>query len=96
MQPVKISIKNKEYLDILWDDNKSSQIQLNKLRSNCPCAFCLDEKEKNGKTYFPLYTKDEITVSGINEVGHYAIGINWKDGHNTGIYEFEHLQNLSK
>jgi DUF971 family protein len=27
-------------------------------------------------------------------VGNYAIRINWSDGHNTGIYSWEHLRRI--
>jgi DUF971 family protein len=28
-------------------------------------------------------------------VGAYAIRIHWNDGHNSGIYSYEHLRNLA-
>jgi DUF971 family protein len=30
----------------------------------------------------------------IEEVGAYAIRIDWSDGHNTGIYSFDHLRSI--
>jgi DUF971 family protein len=30
----------------------------------------------------------------VEQVGHYAIKIDWSDGHNTGIYSFEHLRKI--
>ncbi len=94
MSPTKIEIQN-NYLIINWDDEKTSKIKLTNLRKNCPCALCISEKEKQGSKYIPLYSGDELKVTEIKVVGHYAVGINWKDGHNTGIYEFAHLKSLS-
>ena len=95
MQPKKISIKEKQFLNIVWNDDSFTEIKLSKLRKECPCATCISEKEKNGSKYIPLFTGDEINVAKIEMVGHYAVGITWKDGHSTGIYEFKHLLKLA-
>lgn len=95
MQPKKISIKEKQFLNIVWDNDSLTEIKISNLRKECPCATCISEKEKNGKKYIPLYTGDEIAIAKIEMVGHYAVGITWKDGHNTGIYEFKHLLKLA-
>ena len=95
MQPNKISIKEKQFLNIVWDNGSFSEIKLSKLRKECPCATCISEKEKNGSKYIPLFSNNEIEVEKIEMVGHYAVGIKWKDGHNTGIYEFNHLLKLA-
>jgi len=36
---------------------------------------------------------DTVTIR-INQVGRYAISIEWSDGHKTGIYTFEHLREI--
>jgi DUF971 family protein len=35
-----------------------------------------------------------IKILNVEQVGHYAIKIDWSDGHNTGIYSFEHLRKI--
>lgn len=95
MLPKKISIQEKDYLDIVWDNESQTTIKLSKLRKECPCATCISENEKNGKKYIPIFTGDQITVQKIELIGHYALGITWKDGHSTGIYEFKHLLKLA-
>ena len=32
----------------------------------------------------------------ISSIGNYAIGIDWNDGHNSGIYSFDHLRSLGE
>ena len=94
MSPTKIQIQN-NYLFINWDDEEISKIKLTNLRKNCPCALCISEKEKQGSKYIPLYSGNELKIVEVKIVGHYAVGIIWKDGHNTGIYEFGQLKSLS-
>ncbi len=94
MQPEKIKILENKYLWIKWSDNTESKISLQKMRELCPCATCLTERDNQSKKYIPLLLSRQITVSGIEAVGRYAIQINWQDGHNTGIYEYPFLKNL--
>lgn len=96
IQPVSINIKEKKYLQINWNDSSFSQVKLTNLRRNCPCAFCAAEKEKESNSYFPIYSDEQLKVNNIQMVGTYAIGINWGDDHNTGIYDFIFLKNLSE
>jgi DUF971 family protein len=38
--------------------------------------------------------KENVKISHIEPVGHYAVCLHFDDGHNTGIYSFEELYNL--
>jgi DUF971 family protein len=42
---------------------------------------------------FQMYTP-KLRMLNIEEVGAYAIRIDWSDGHNTGIYSFDHLRSI--
>ncbi|MGH9592205.1 MAG: gamma-butyrobetaine hydroxylase-like domain-containing protein, partial [Bryobacteraceae bacterium] len=42
---------------------------------------------------FPMY-KPAIRMTKIEEAGHYALHIFWSDGHNTGIYSYDHLRRI--
>lgn len=94
MSPTKIKVRDKEFLDVTWSNGEKSSIKLSNLRNGCPCAICHAEKEEWSSTYIPLFTKEQLTITKINIVGTYAVGISWEDGHNTGIYDFEYLHNL--
>ena len=43
----------------------------------------------------PLIQKNQIMVAELKVVGNYAINIKWRDGHNTGFYEYTFLRNLA-
>jgi len=94
MQPVQIKVGNNNHLLIRWDDKSESAIGLEKLRKLCPCATCMIEREKQSETYIPILMESQVKIVNINQVGSYAISIAWKDGHNTGIYEYPFLKKL--
>ena len=96
MVPVQIKITEKKNLKIKWDDNSDSLIEIRKLRLFCPCATCVSEREEQGKFYIPLISDNQTNIKNIEQIGSYAIGITWKDGHNTGIYEYNYLRKLSE
>ena len=67
-----------------------------------PCATCTGahgttpREPESGKppepaNPFQLY-KPALKMLGVEPVGNYAIRINWSDGHNSGIYSYEHLR----
>ncbi|MCH8326561.1 MAG: DUF971 domain-containing protein [Bacteroidetes bacterium] len=98
MKPKKIEIKNNN-LFIEWNNESSSTISLKYLRDECPCAGCKGETVLL-KTYRPPerknITPDTYKIKDIKIVGGYAIQIFWKDGHNTGIFSWDYLQDLEK
>lgn len=94
-KPLKIKLDDGRGLFIKWDDNLESTIPLERLRRLCPCASCVIERERNSKAYFPVFNKDQVTVSNLKPVGSYAVTVSWKDGHSTGIYEYAYLKMLS-
>jgi DUF971 family protein len=95
MLPSSLKIVDREYLEIDWDDGTKDSIKLSNLRLNCPCALCASDRENRSDKYFPIFRNDELTITNLNKIGNYAIGVSWKDGHNTGIYEFNYLKKLS-
>lgn len=95
MSPVQIKIIDKKYLYIKWSDSSESFIDLKKMRRLCPCATCKSEREEQSESYIPIINKEQIKIKKIEAVGSYAVGVTWKDGHSTGIYEYSFLKKLS-
>jgi len=93
--PQKIKwLEKKKELSILWKDAHESLFSLEYLRHQCPCALC-DSKKKN-RDPFKIIKEipKDIEVLHIEPVGHYAVQIEWNDGHSTGIYTFDYLRKL--
>jgi DUF971 family protein len=71
------------------------------LRERCPCATCDDQRRKKeaapvqglagGSDALPLY-KPRPGARAAKSMGHYALQIDFTDGHSTGIYSYEHLR----
>lgn len=91
MRPTKIKVET-EFLFIDWEDDKKSRIRLFDLRRACPCAECAKERENQSSSYLPIYSDEQVTLENIKLVGRYAVSLKWKDGHNTGVYEFSQLK----
>ena len=75
-----------------------SEYGLTYLRDKCPCATCTGahgtpprEPEERAANPFQMY-KPALKMLSVEPVGNYAIRINWSDGHNTGIYSYEHFR----
>ena len=57
------------------------------------CARCVDEI--TGERIVDVEGIDqEIGIDGMELVGNYALKIRWSDGHDTGLYTWEHLRRL--
>lgn len=96
-----------EGLDIDWSDGQKSFLSCKALRDNCPSAV---SKMQRGDTSHdtPLTPKksslkvikhsleEAYQMTKIWPVGNYAVGIGWADGHDSGIYSFGYLFELSR
>jgi DUF971 family protein len=101
--PEHIAISKSKGIKIDWKDGHRSEYSLAYLRDECPCASCtgahgtVPQKSNYSATAdanpFQMF-KPTIKMDAVEEVGHYAVRIQWNDGHNTGIYSFQHLRDI--
>ena len=88
-------------MEIEWRDLGTRRIKLRDLRRNCPCAHCDDLRAQYRKEAgLHMVTDAEVAstaeVRDVTPVGRYAIRILWADAHNTGIYSYDYLRELSE
>lgn len=97
MQLTHLKQKSKVLIQLTWDDGHESPISLKSLRDECPCAGCKGESVLF-QTYVPPFpdteTPGRYQLSGAEPIGGYALKFSWGDGHNLGLYTWEHLRSL--
>ena len=80
-------------LEMTWSDGHVSRYPTKLLRSQCACAGCVDERT-GVRTLNPATIPVDIDILEMESVGNYAIRFHWSDGHDTGIYSWEHLARI--
>jgi len=99
--PLRLDLKRDEQLTITWQDGVVSVYPLAMLRKMCPCAMCKDQREADTKRartslkVLPDTFQEKPTVVDAQLVGNYALKITWSDQHDTGIYSFGYLREIS-
>ena len=87
-------------LTIAWNDGETCVYAFDLLRNACPCAQCRGGHENMRSEpdedvfIIPLMDAKATRMRNVEAVGSYAINIEWEDGHNYGIYQWEYLRAL--
>ena len=100
-EPEHIAISKSRGIEIDWIDGTHSSLSLELLRTECPCAVCTGahgtepQKWKPDPNPLRMY-QEKLKMESVEAVGNYAIRIHWNDGHNAGIYSYNHLRTLGQ
>ncbi|HXN65524.1 MAG TPA: DUF971 domain-containing protein [Candidatus Acidoferrales bacterium] len=100
---VKVHISTGEGMDIVWSDSHASHYDFAYLREHCPCANCKDERARKAESReaappkisgaLPMF-KPKPKARRAEAVGHYAIQLEFNDGHSAGIFSYDLLRTL--
>lgn len=78
-------------LEIAYDDHAVFKLPFEYLRVFSPSA----EVQGHGPGQAILQLdKEDVTITALRPVGHYAICPSFSDGHDSGLYTFEYLYEL--
>ena len=99
--PTEIKRLDDQSLLITWNDGERRRYTCAALRKACPCVMCRNERKAAEAE------PDQLTILAPNELapikidrmvlaGNYAYRITFSDGHNTGLFTFEHLRELGE
>ncbi len=100
--PEHIAISKSKGVKIDWADGHRSEYSLAYLRDECPCASCTGahgttpqktDYSQPQSNPFQMY-KPPPKMLDVQPVGSYAFRIEWNDGHNSGIYSYDHLREI--
>jgi DUF971 family protein len=98
-QPEKLGLTSAGQLRIDWSDGEAREYSVRELRDKCPCATCREQRSAPPPplTQLPILSAAEtqpLRIIAMTPVGRYAYGIDFSDGHNTGIYTLESLREM--
>ena len=83
-----------ELVEIRKLGERVSKLEFRSLRESCPCAACIDED--TGKLILDIVAiPEDIHPTAIGFSGNYALKIGWSDGHHTGLFTWDYLDELS-
>jgi len=83
--------RNQRVLRITWADGSAIATPFWEIRCDCRCAHCVDEVT-GAKLLDPKTVPSDISIDKAELVGNYALRIRWTDGHDTGLFTWDHLQ----
>ncbi len=94
-RPQTVDTQDPQVTVITWDNGKVARYPNRYLRSQCPCAQCVNEL--TGERMITLDSVDPaVRLVGVDPVGRYALHFQWSDGHGTGLYSFNTLLKLGE
>jgi len=80
---------------IAWNNGEKFTVPYLEIRYHCPCAGCVDE-HTGQRTIEKKSIHPDIRAIKVQTIGRYAIQITWSDGHDTGMYHYDRLYELSQ
>jgi DUF971 family protein len=95
IEPRQIIEESDSEISINWSDDTETKFNATDLRRSCPCAGCINEWTGE-KILKADSIKNDLSFSSISIVGRYALNFHFSDGHDTGIYSFQYLKELTK
>jgi DUF971 family protein len=96
-QPVEITQIGRQFLRIRWADAHESNYPLPQLRRLCRCAACRSRGSSDATAptsaspFRVLGPEPSAEPIQLEQVGNYALGVHWKDGHHS-IFAFDSLR----
>ena len=81
-------------LAVAWGERKAD-FPFVFLRGQCACAQCVNEWTGE-QILDPATIPSDIAIEKLELVGSYAVRIHWSDGHNSGLFTWERLEELRR
>lgn len=85
---VDIELERDRELRVEYADGVRAVFPVLTLRQACPCAGCRGRRDQD----LDAFSGDEIAAVDAELHGNWGLSIRWSDGHDTGIYAWDHLR----
>jgi DUF971 family protein len=82
-------------IEVAWPEGPPARLPFHFVRCLCPCAGGIDEISGE-RTLNPADVPPDVTPVKLGFSGNYALKISWSDGHDTGLYTWDLLQELAR
>ena len=92
--PEAIDVTAAHEIHLLWPGGGEATLAAVALRDACPCAACVEEGTGR-KLLDPASIPADVRPIHLEPIGNYAVKIHWSDGHDSGIYTWAQLRELS-
>ena len=82
----------RDALSILFDDGARATLAAEKLRVQSPSA---EVRGHGGQRPPAIIGKEDVKIARLEPVGNYALRIVFDDGHDSGLYSWDYLRELT-
>ncbi len=94
MIPSEIRLRRQaRVLHVAFEDGQSFDLPFEYLRVHSPSAEVRGHGP--GQERLPL-GKENVVITGVEPVGHYAVRLTYDDGHDSGLYTWAYLRELGE
>lgn len=87
------ALQTEQVLEVTWPDDRVDRLGYHLLRGECPCAACRNEWTGE-RVLDPSSIRPDLKLTGMENVGTYAVQLAWNDGHSSGLFSWETLRAL--
>ena len=81
----------RDVLTVVFDDGSRFELRAEYLRVESPSA---EVRGHGGGPKTIVRGKENVTISGLEPVGNYAVRIGFDDGHDSGLFSWAYLHQL--
>ena len=85
---------------VQWADAVTTFVSWRAMRTACPCATCVEERDKPVDPFRVLSAAEAAAGPpaplSMTAVGRYAYQVAWNDGHSSGIYPLEAIRGMGE
>jgi ATP-binding protein involved in chromosome partitioning len=89
--PLEIVGLGRRDVTFVWDEGVEDVWPARALRLRCVCAHCRSEVTGE-RLLVDTTVPEDLSVTHMELIGNYGVGVHFSDGHTTGIFRFAELR----